>query len=436
MKVAIRYYSRGGHVQKMAEAMAKGVGVDAISIDEPGAEITSHVDLLFIGGALYKFQLDPIFKQYLLDLPEGLIDEAVCFGSSFLTRRPIYLIQEYLKSKGIKISKQAIYARNDPNDDLLGVIEYFAHNEVTRDRSLDGLPPYMVFKRSQELKEQREAAKAEGRDFEAEQDAENKRRAAEAAVAEAEAAAAQAPTEEAATAAEPVIETVEIPVDPITGDPIIVEDISSGAITITADGFDLYTLSRGGKPTGEPQKTLTFEGSADFCVMADGIIQYITFNGIQLAPQGDVTGMIFRNVTVDAEISGRDSKAALEASGRTVETVPASSEETKTEPESEPVTEPVEVETQQSETEAPAAADNASAGMVTITCEYCRFTGGGLSFVTSGSVPVGTVIMVASGSEGNIHNGYRINGGDPVNLDKASFRLTVTEDTTITMEKR
>ena len=65
MKVAIRYYSRGGNVELMAEALARGTGVEAISIDEPGAEITEHVDLLFIGGALYKFQLDPLFKEYL-----------------------------------------------------------------------------------------------------------------------------------------------------------------------------------------------------------------------------------------------------------------------------------------------------------------------------------------------------------------------------------
>ena len=75
-----------------------------------------------------------------------------------LTRRPIYLIQEFLKEKGIKINKQAVYSRNHPNDDLIGVIEYFAKNEMTRDRSLDGLPPYLVFKRSQELKAEREAA--------------------------------------------------------------------------------------------------------------------------------------------------------------------------------------------------------------------------------------------------------------------------------------
>ena len=204
MKVAIRYYSRGGNVELMAEALARGTGVEAISIDEPGAEITEHVDLLFIGGALYKFQLDPLFKEYLNNLPEGLIDEAICFGSSYLTRRPIFLIQDYLKKKSIKISKQAIWSRNHPNDDLIEVIEYFAKNEMTRDRSLDGLPPYMIFKRSQEIKKAKEEAAAAGVEYvpEGEDPAVLAQRAADEARAEAEAAEAAAKeAEEAALAA-------------------------------------------------------------------------------------------------------------------------------------------------------------------------------------------------------------------------------------------
>lgn len=165
MKVAIRYQSRGGNVRAMAEAMARAIGVEAVSIDEPGAQITEHIDLLFIGGALYKFQLDPQFREYLDNLPEGLIDEAVCFGSSMLTRRPIYIMQDRLKAKGIKLNKQAVYSRNRPNDSLIEAIEYFAKNEVTRDRSLDGLPPYMIFKRSQEIKAAKEAAAAAGVEY-------------------------------------------------------------------------------------------------------------------------------------------------------------------------------------------------------------------------------------------------------------------------------
>lgn len=201
MKVAIRYFSRGGNVKAMAEALARGTGIDAVSIDEPGAQITKHVDLLFIGGALYNFQLDKEFKEYLANLPEGLIDEAICFGSSLLTRRPIFLIQDYLKRKDIKISKQALWSRGRPNEDLIGVIEYFAQNEMTRDRSLDGLPPYLIFKRSQEIKAAKEAAEAAGVEYVPDRPAELERSKREAEEAQAAAEEAQAALREAEEAA-------------------------------------------------------------------------------------------------------------------------------------------------------------------------------------------------------------------------------------------
>ena len=208
MKAAIRYYSRGGNVRMMAEALSRGAGVEAISIDEPEAPITEHIDLLFVGGALYNFRLDASFKEYLENLPEDLIDEVVCFGSSMLTRRPIYLMQDVFRAKGIKINKQAIWSRNAPNDNLIEAIEYFGHNEMTRDRSLDGLPPYLVFKRSQEIKAAKEAAAAAGVEYVPEETEEEKEAARRKAAqeAQAEADAAEAAAREAEAAAQAAIE--------------------------------------------------------------------------------------------------------------------------------------------------------------------------------------------------------------------------------------
>ena len=66
----------------------------------------------------------------------------------------------------------------------------------------------------------------------------------------------------------------------------------------------------------------------------------------------------------------------------------------------------------------------------------CRFSGGGNSFATSGYVPVGTVITVVCGSEGNLASGYSINGAASTNKGQASFKLTVDADTTIKMQQR
>ena len=142
MKVAVRYYSRGGNAKAMAEALAKGAGCEALSIDDPHAAITQDVEVLFIGGALYAYNLDKKLVDYINSLPADKIGRAVCFGTSWLTRRPVFLIQGKLKSHGITIAQQAAYSHGKPKPSLLDALEYFAKTEVARDTSLDGMSPF------------------------------------------------------------------------------------------------------------------------------------------------------------------------------------------------------------------------------------------------------------------------------------------------------
>ncbi|MDO4536902.1 MAG: hypothetical protein Q4B54_01990 [Coriobacteriales bacterium] len=142
MKVAVRYYSRGGNTKAMAEALARGAGCEALSIEDPKAAITQDVDLLFIGGALYAYSLDKKLVDYIATLPADKIGRAVCFGTSWLTRRPVFLIQGKLKERGITIAQQAAYSHGKPKPSLVEALEFFAKNEVDRDTSLDGMSPY------------------------------------------------------------------------------------------------------------------------------------------------------------------------------------------------------------------------------------------------------------------------------------------------------
>lgn len=132
MNVAIRYQSRGGHVREMAEIISEGVDVEPISIDDPRAPITEPVDVLFIGGALYKFKLDPGMEEYLASIPEGMVKKAVVFGSSALTRRPIFIIQERLRAKGIIIHPSGIYMRGKPKPYLHEIGAPWAKRELAK----------------------------------------------------------------------------------------------------------------------------------------------------------------------------------------------------------------------------------------------------------------------------------------------------------------
>lgn len=130
MNVAIRYQSRGGHVKEMAEIIAEGAEVEPISIDDPRAPITEHVDVLFIGGALYKFALDPGMETYIKSIPEGMVDRAIVFGSSALTRRPVFLIQERVKARGATIHPSAMYMRGKPRPYLHEIGPKWAAREL------------------------------------------------------------------------------------------------------------------------------------------------------------------------------------------------------------------------------------------------------------------------------------------------------------------
>lgn len=65
MKIAIRYQSRGGNTKAVAEAIAKEINVPAKSIESP---IEEEVDLLFIGGGVYAWNIDKKLREYLENL--------------------------------------------------------------------------------------------------------------------------------------------------------------------------------------------------------------------------------------------------------------------------------------------------------------------------------------------------------------------------------
>jgi len=212
--------------------------------------------------------------------------------------------------------------------------------------------------------------------------------------------------------------------------------------TVTAEGeLELYALSRSGKPTGDPQTSLHFEEEASFYVKANGYIQYLLINEIQLTPADNVTGMTVRGIVEDTVIQGRIIKAkdedAAAAPAETAEEPAAAPADEPADAAEEPAAEPADETAEEPAAPAETAEEPAAAGdMVLVTCERCRFSGGGNSFATSGYVPEGTEITVVCGSEGDLSAGYSINGAASTNKGQASFKLTVDADTTISMKKR
>ena len=123
MNIKVRYYSRSGNTKLLAESIAKGLNVEAISIDNNNSQITDNTDILFVGGALYAYGLDKNLKEYLSNIDGSKIKRAVVFSTSWISKHSVDLIRNSLREKGINVDEEYIYAKNKPNDEFLKQVE-------------------------------------------------------------------------------------------------------------------------------------------------------------------------------------------------------------------------------------------------------------------------------------------------------------------------
>jgi flavodoxin len=99
MKIAIRYQSHGGNTKEAAEVIAKAMRVTAESIEKP---IIEYVDLLIIGGGVYKWDIDSSLKSYLNNLDSKLVKSVAAFTTAGGMDKT-NIILSIVKSKGINV---------------------------------------------------------------------------------------------------------------------------------------------------------------------------------------------------------------------------------------------------------------------------------------------------------------------------------------------
>lgn len=106
---AVRYYSKIGNTKTIAEAIAEGAGVEAVSItDEP--KLTEHVDVLFLGGAPYADIMSPILKKYAEEIDPAMVGKVVLFTTSNWSQRTVLALKKMLREKGIPVEDKYFYA--------------------------------------------------------------------------------------------------------------------------------------------------------------------------------------------------------------------------------------------------------------------------------------------------------------------------------------
>ncbi len=130
MKAAVRFYSRSGNTKLVADAIAGALGISAVSVDAPEAELKEELkekaDALFVGGALYAYGLDKHLKEYLEKLSAGQVGKAVIFSTSWISKHSIDLIRKALEAKGIPVEKETFYVKNKADEKQLKEAAAFA----------------------------------------------------------------------------------------------------------------------------------------------------------------------------------------------------------------------------------------------------------------------------------------------------------------------
>lgn len=126
MKCAVRYYSRSGNTRLLAEAIAGELGVEAVSADSSDAKISGHIDVLFIGGALYAYGLDKRLVSFIRTLDGDMVGRAVLFSTTWLSKHSFDLMRKEREARGIVVADKTFYAKNKPTPERLKEAKAFA----------------------------------------------------------------------------------------------------------------------------------------------------------------------------------------------------------------------------------------------------------------------------------------------------------------------
>ena len=135
MKTAVRYYTKTGNTKRLAEAIAKAVGVEALPISAP---ITEPVDILFLGNSYYAFTIDPEVKTFVSSLDKKMVGRIVNFGSAAMMNSTWKKIKAVADKAGIQMDEREFHCKGEfkgvhkgkPDETVLKAAAEFARKIV------------------------------------------------------------------------------------------------------------------------------------------------------------------------------------------------------------------------------------------------------------------------------------------------------------------
>lgn len=136
MTYAVRYYTKTGNTKRLAEAVAKELGVEAKPISEP---ITEAVDYLFLGNSYYAFNIDPEVKNFVASLDKSKVGKIVNFGSAAMLNSTYKKVKEVADKAGVAMDDKEFHCKGEfkgihkgrPNaEDIAAAVEFVKQYKV------------------------------------------------------------------------------------------------------------------------------------------------------------------------------------------------------------------------------------------------------------------------------------------------------------------
>jgi flavodoxin len=133
MKYAVRFYTKTGNTKRLADAVAKELGVEALPISEP---ITEPVDILFLGNSYYAFSIDPEVRAFVASLSKDKVGKIVNFGSAALLNSTYKKVKAEADKVGIPMDENEFHCKGEfkglhkgkPDENDLRAAAEFARN--------------------------------------------------------------------------------------------------------------------------------------------------------------------------------------------------------------------------------------------------------------------------------------------------------------------
>ena len=110
MKIAVRYYTKTGNTKRLAEAIAKAVGVEALPVTAPVAE---SVDILFLGNSYYAFTIDPEVRRFIESLDKEKVGKIVNFGSAAMMNSTWKKVKAEADKLGIPMAESEFHCKGE-----------------------------------------------------------------------------------------------------------------------------------------------------------------------------------------------------------------------------------------------------------------------------------------------------------------------------------